>query len=37
MQLIAKGKWSKEQKRWVTVVSIRRPPREDAKMPADKR
>jgi hypothetical protein len=31
MQMIAKGKWSKEMKRWKTVVALRRPATEDDK------
>lgn len=26
MQLIAKGKWSQQMKRWTMVVALRRPP-----------
>jgi hypothetical protein len=29
MQMIAKGKWSKQMKRWTKVVALRRPTTED--------
>lgn len=33
MQLIAKGKWSKQMKRWTMVVALHRPAAEGPKRP----